>query len=117
MKTLQLIIVIILLSKTAFCQDSTKINKQTFQKLPAVMEFKGSKGEMISTNIITTNNKCKDCPPPLFIVDGVENPSDNIKNLDPKDIESISILKDIKAIAEYGEKGKNGVVLITSKKK
>jgi TonB-dependent SusC/RagA subfamily outer membrane receptor len=114
MKILPFIVIVILLSQTAFSQDSTKINKQTFPKLPAVMEFKGNKGETFSTNVVM---KCKDCPPPLYIVDGVENPSDNIKNLDPKNIESINIIKGTKAIAEYGEKGRNGVVLVTSKKK
>jgi TonB family protein len=91
-----------------------KNEKEEFPKLPTLMEFKGNKGETVSTNVIM---KCKDCPPPLIIVDNVESSSDNIKNLDPKDIESINIVKGTKAIAEYGEKGKNGVVLVTSKKK
>jgi len=50
---------------------------------------------------------------PLFIVDGKEV-DDNFKlnSIDPKNIESIDILKDQSAIAKYGEKGKNGVVII-----
>jgi len=35
----------------------------------------------------------------------------------PEDIESISVLKDAHATAIYGEKGKNGVIIITMKKK
>ncbi|GHT61373.1 hypothetical protein AGMMS50239_12160 [Bacteroidia bacterium] len=52
---------------------------------------------------------------PLYIVDGQEVAS--ISNLRPEDIESISVLKDNAAISIYGEKGKNGVVIITMKKR
>jgi TonB-dependent SusC/RagA subfamily outer membrane receptor len=50
---------------------------------------------------------------PLFLVDGKEVSS--IENIKPEDIESISVLKDNSAIQLYGEKGKNGVILITTK--
>jgi TonB-dependent SusC/RagA subfamily outer membrane receptor len=39
-----------------------------------------------------------------------------IKQLKPENIESISVLKDATATAIYGEKGKNGVIIVTSKK-
>ncbi len=48
----------------------------------------------------------------LVIVDGVER---DYSQLDPNDIESISILKDA-AAAVYGFKGSNGVLLVTTKK-
>ena len=48
----------------------------------------------------------------LVIVDGVER---DYTQLDPNDIESISILKDA-AAAVYGFKGSNGVLLVTTKK-
>lgn len=56
---------------------------------------------------------------PLFIVDGVEMPhhAAPLENINPNDIESISVVKDAAARAIYGEKGKNGVILITMKKK
>lgn len=50
---------------------------------------------------------------PLFIVDGVERP---FSNIDPNDIESISILKDASATAVYGVKGANGVIIVTTKR-
>jgi TonB-dependent SusC/RagA subfamily outer membrane receptor len=50
----------------------------------------------------------------LYVVDGKE--VSEIKNLDQKSIESIEVLKDASAITLYGDKGKNGVVIITSKK-
>ena len=51
---------------------------------------------------------------PLYVVDGVIVTETN--NIDPKSIESISVLKGDTGIKEYGEQGKNGVVLITLKK-
>jgi TonB-linked SusC/RagA family outer membrane protein len=77
---------------------------------------------------------------PLFIIDGVPTAAQNINinalnafgggsetegsfggmspfnSLNPADIESISILKDISATSIYGTQGANGVVLITTKK-
>jgi len=53
---------------------------------------------------------------PLFIVDGKEAAKDIINKINPKEIESISVLKEASATALYGDKGKNGVVLITTKK-
>lgn len=49
---------------------------------------------------------------PLILVDGVEQPGFQV---DPNEIESISVLKDASA-AIYGVKAGNGVVLITTKK-
>lgn len=51
---------------------------------------------------------------PLFIVDGV--PTSSINQIEPTDIENISILKDASAAAIYGASGANGVVLITTKR-
>lgn len=50
---------------------------------------------------------------PLVQVDGVERDFDDI---DPNEIESISILKDASATAVFGVRGANGVVLITTKR-
>ena len=53
---------------------------------------------------------------PLIVVDGVEWTS-TLDKLSPDNIESMSVLKNESATATYGEKGKNGVILITTKKK
>ena len=52
---------------------------------------------------------------PLYIVDGAPYEA-GIANINPQDIESISILKDASASAIYGARGANGVVIITTKK-
>ena len=50
---------------------------------------------------------------PLVLVDGY--PGD-MNSISPNDIESIDVLKDASASAIYGTRGKNGVILITTKK-
>lgn len=51
---------------------------------------------------------------PLIIVDGVERNS--FSQIDPNEVESISVLKDASSTAVYGVKGANGVILITTKR-
>jgi TonB-dependent SusC/RagA subfamily outer membrane receptor len=50
----------------------------------------------------------------LYIIDGMEYKGD-INDIDVNDIRRIDVLKEASANALYGEKGKNGVVLITTK--
>ncbi|WP_243406353.1 SusC/RagA family TonB-linked outer membrane protein [Siphonobacter curvatus] len=59
--------------------------------------------------IVTTGNNR-----PLVVVDGVRR--DNIRQVDPASIESVTILKDAAAVAPYGIGGANGVILITTKR-
>ena len=54
---------------------------------------------------------------PLIIMDDKEISQEELRLLDPKDIESFSVIKDDSAIEAYKEKGKNGVILITTKSK
>ena len=49
---------------------------------------------------------------PLVLVDGVERP---FTDLDPNEIETISILKDASSTAVFGVRGANGVILVTTK--
>ena len=51
---------------------------------------------------------------PLYIVDGM--PTDNINNVNTSDITSYEILKDASALAIYGTRAANGVIIITTKK-
>ncbi len=59
-----------------------------------------------STNGVINNQ-------PLIVVDGIIR--NNINQIDPSAIESVTILKDAAAVAPYGLGGANGVVLITTK--
>jgi len=51
---------------------------------------------------------------PLFVVDGIPT-SQEINDFNPGDIESMEVLKDASAVAIYGSRGANGVILITTK--
>ena len=54
---------------------------------------------------------------PLYVLDGVVKEKDlDLKTIKPDEIESISVLKNASATAVYGDKGKDGVVIITTKK-
>ena len=52
---------------------------------------------------------------PLYVVDGVPF-AGSIADLNPADIESMSVLKDAASAALYGNRGANGVILITTKR-
>ncbi len=76
-------------------------------------------GDAASSPIIPANNSANiagkgSVYPPLYIIDGVEAP--DISKINPTNIENVSILKDAAEIAKYGQKGANGVLLITTKK-
>lgn len=49
---------------------------------------------------------------PLVLVDGIE---ENLANVNPNEIESVTVLKDAQAAAIYGSRGSFGVVLIETK--
>lgn len=51
---------------------------------------------------------------PLFIVDGV--PADNINNINPADVETLTVLKDAASAAIYGARAAYGVILVTTKR-
>ncbi len=50
---------------------------------------------------------------PLMLVDGVER---DFTALDPREVETISILKDASATAVYGVRGANGVIMVTTRR-
>jgi len=51
---------------------------------------------------------------PLFVIDGIQKDQGQFDNIDPTDIESITVLKDASA-AIYGIQASNGVVIVTTK--
>lgn len=69
----------------------------------------GQDGATIRVRGIGTLNNSN----PLVLVDGIEAPFGNI---DPNDIESITVLKDAASAAIYGSRAANGVVLVTTKR-
>jgi TonB-dependent SusC/RagA subfamily outer membrane receptor len=77
--------------------SSTAIGKQTRIRLGGV------------STLSTTKN-------PIYVVDGKVIDSATIANLNPDNINSLSILQAAQATAIYGSEGANGVIVITTKK-
>ncbi|MCR5519807.1 MAG: TonB-dependent receptor plug domain-containing protein [Bacteroidales bacterium] len=68
----------------------------------AVIRIRGSRS-------ITASND------PLIVVDGVMDAVSSLSDINPNDIEAISVLKDASSTAIYGARGANGVIIITTK--
>src|SRR2546426_3717200 len=86
------------------------------------------KGRVPGVDILTTGNKPGDgisirvrgersltaSNDPLYVLDGIPM-AGGIGDLNPRDIESMEVLKDASATAIYGSRGANGVLLITTR--
>lgn len=75
-------------------QDSTKLKKNN-QKAEVLQKKKGN---------------------PRIVIDEKETNQKSLRDLDPSEIHSVIVLQDAEAIKVYGEKGKDGVILVTTKK-
>lgn len=53
---------------------------------------------------------------PLYIVDGIQITSQDFAGINPADIETYNILKDAVSTAQYGSRGANGVIVITTRR-
>ncbi|HKO15152.1 MAG TPA: TonB-dependent receptor plug domain-containing protein [Gemmatimonadaceae bacterium] len=56
---------------------------------------------------------------PLIVLDGIPVQTANgiLQDLDPREVASISVLKDAGSLAAYGSRGANGVIIITTRKR
>jgi TonB-dependent starch-binding outer membrane protein SusC len=96
-----------------------------------VTETSGQPGETTSIRI-RGGNSINAGNEPLYVIDGFIFYSDNsstkaglngiegnlnpLASINPNDIESIEVLKDVSAAAIYGSRGANGVIIVTTKK-
>lgn len=97
--------------KTTTSVQATKVNTtQTIAKdvFNGVSVNLGDKDQVLNLNA--------GAPPPLIILDGEETSQEAINKMNPNKIARIDVLRGEKAEKTYGEKGRNGVVIITSKK-
>ena len=79
-----------------------------------IVRDNGSPGSPVQIRI-RGNRSINASNEPLYVIDGIPT-SANINNFNPNDIESMEVLKDASAVAIYGSRGANGVILITTKK-
>jgi TonB-linked SusC/RagA family outer membrane protein len=79
-----------------------------------VMSGSGAPGEEADISIRGISTLSDAGIRPLYIVDGV--PVKSINDINPKDIQSLEILKDAASAAIYGSRSANGVIIITTKR-
>lgn len=78
------------------------------------VQREGEPGESSTTLRIRGQGTFSGSAEPLIMIDGIE--ARNYDNLDPNEIENITVLKDASATAVYGVRGANGVIIITTKR-
>lgn len=81
-----------------------------------VSSFSGALGELADNDVqirIRGAASINAEASPLYVIDGI--PSDGMLGINPKDIQSIDVLKDASSSAIYGSRGANGVIIITTK--
>ena len=92
---------VLVVGKAMFFKDLGNVKKQPDDTTSVKLFFRAENSEV----------------EPLVIVDDKKAESKIIAELNPENIESFSVLKDSAAIRTYGEEGKNGVLIIRTKKR
>ena len=108
---------IISIGKTELLQSPVaSISNSLVGRMPGLLSVQryGRPGDDASTLRIRGFGTFTGVQDPLIMVDGIETA--NYNNIDPNEIESISVLKDASATAVYGVRGANGVLIITTKR-
>jgi TonB-dependent SusC/RagA subfamily outer membrane receptor len=93
----------------------TRVEELFVGRFPGVQVLQTPNGISVRIRGTTTVNGSAE---PLYVVDGfpvVAGP-EGLIDLNPRDIATIEVLKDAGSIAEYGMRGANGVVRITTKR-
>ena len=117
-------------TKSSFTGSAAQVNNETIEKKIATSVTSALAGTTPGVQVTSASGDPTGGTPtirirgigsmsasnsPLYIVDGV--PYDgSISDINPQDVESMSVLKDASASAIYGHRGANGVVIITTKK-
>ena len=107
----------------------SSVNSEKFEMRPTSSVTSALEGSVTGVQVNSTYGSPGDDPSirirgigtingsstPLYVLDGVPY-SGSISDLNPNDIESMSVLKDAASAALYGNRASNGVILITTKK-
>ena len=111
--------------------SSQTISSKTIENRPVANVLSALQGQMAGVNIsassgqpgsnkidviIRGESSLNASTDPLYVIDGVPMTSAFFRNLNPNDIETVTVLKDASATAIYGNKGTNGVIVINTKK-
>ncbi|HMK07034.1 MAG TPA: SusC/RagA family TonB-linked outer membrane protein [Flavobacterium sp.] len=113
--------------KGAITGSVVQVKSEDILKTPAQSAIQAIQGKAAGVNIIASDEPgaapvisirglgtILSGRTPLYIIDGVE--TTGLNGLSANDIETIDILKDASSLSIYGNKGANGVIMITTKK-
>jgi TonB-linked SusC/RagA family outer membrane protein len=116
-------------TKASFTGSAAVVKKEELEKKQLTNVLSGLQGQVAGLQMVNNSGSPTATPSmairgfgsinagtsPLIIVDG--SPYDGgWNNLNPNDVESITVLKDAASNALYGARGANGVIMITTKK-
>ena len=116
-------------TKESFTGSATVVNSSDISKVQSSDVTRALEGMVAGVQMTTASGSLTSKPSivirgqssinagnsPLYVVDGVPYDGD-INNINPSDIESMTVLKDAASNALYGARGANGVIMITTKK-
>lgn len=127
-------------SKSSYTGSAVDLNVQRIESNPLASFQDGLQGQVAGLQLSTPTGQPGAVPDvrirgvgsinagsdPLYVIDGIPvvagdisrlaNSSNTIAGLNPRDIATLTVLKDASATAIYGSRGANGVILITTKK-
>jgi TonB family protein len=92
-------------------QNGRKVNAEYVMPIEFILDGKENKEKLILIGGVE-----KDMSNKLYILDGEIISEKEFNSISPEKIKSLNVIKGQDAIKMYGEKGKNGVLLITTKK-
>ena len=118
-------------TKAKSVSSSTQVSSEGIQNRPNVNVLNSLQGQaagvVISSSsgqpgtnrnnvIIRGQSSLSASSDPLYVIDGVPLTQAFFRSLNPNEIENVTVLKDAAATAIYGNRGTNGVIVITTKK-
>jgi len=104
------------MEKVKEARERLKDGKTDSEYLIAIGEKKEGDGKVVYAYSLKADGKNELPKDILYIIDGQESDAAAMKNLGPNSIKSINVLKGNSANNKYGDKGKNGVIEIITKK-
>ena len=116
-------------TKESFTGSATVIKSSDIAKVQSSEPTRALEGMVAGVQMTTVSGSLGESPSimirgissmsagtaPLYVIDGVPYSGD-MNNINPADIESMTVLKDAASNALYGARGANGVIMITTKK-
>ena len=115
-------------TRSSFTGSAKQIKADELEKTKTIDIAKSMEGKIAGVQVVTTSGQPGNAAEirirgigslnasqqPLYVLDGVPY-NGNISTIDPRDIESFTVLKDASAAALYGSRASNGVIVITTK--